>query len=85
MQRQPGACPVPVLPSPEAVRRIGLLSPRLLVQRMSAVETTYLGFPVTVTETGFTVRLGGYPVSARSMKQVRLIVKGWRKESKEAA
>lgn len=40
---------------------------------------------MTVTETGFVVRLDGYPVQARSMKQVRLIAKGFRKASKEAA
>jgi hypothetical protein len=53
---------------------------------MTTVETTYLGYPLVITETQVTVRTKdgrriGY---ATSVKQARLIVRGYRRASRDA-
>lgn len=50
------------------------------------VATTYLGFPLTVTDTLVWVRTPeGRPIAAvASMKQARLCVRGYRKEARAA-
>lgn len=53
---------------------------------MNAVAATYLGFPLTITDQAVFVRTpeGRLVAAVPSMKQARLLVKGYRKASKEA-
>jgi hypothetical protein len=53
---------------------------------MSEVLTSYLGFPLLVTEQAVIVRTpdGRRMGSVTSMKQARLLIKGYRRAAKDA-
>jgi hypothetical protein len=66
---------------------VGRLQSRRTGPRMTVVETSYLGYPLVITETRVTVRTKdgrrriGY---ASSVKQARLIVRGYRRAERAA-
>lgn len=55
--------------------------------RVPSVDTTYLGYPLTITDTTVTVRGrdGRQLGTVRSVKEARLFVRGYRRAERTAA